>query len=203
MYIDAAIGVARNHFDTRRHIPIAGSLEHHEHVVAKGSFDGTTWGAQADLGWFAVDNEDYFLVPIARLRWSHLDLDNVREKGAGDFGLHVRNDSSNEFLGGLGFRLGGKYETGNVQYIPELSAMVAYDFDHSHNKARSNFLGDPDGVFSFISENSVSNRTSFDVGLGVNAHMGKKSIFSIKYNLELRDQFVGNSGFVKYYYIWS
>jgi len=205
VYIDAAIGVAGNNYDTERRVAIGDNADPSivNPVVASASFDGTSWGAQADAGWLLVDNQDYFFVPFIKLRWAHANLDDVRETGAGDLNLNVVNDDVDELLGGIGFRLGGKYGSGDVQYIPELTAMIAQDFINDDNDSRSTFLGDPTGAFAFTSNGTNAGKTSFNLGLGLNTHVGKRSIFSLKYNLELRDEFVGNSGFVKYQYLWG
>lgn len=193
LYLDAMFGVSSNHYKTNRVINV-----NQLHTAAHGDFDGTQYGAQADLGWDFVDCSDYFLAPFLRLKYIHLDLDDYTETGA--YGLHVENNNVQEFLGGVGFRVGSIYRCGSIQYVPEISAMIAYDFK---NDGEQTFAGFTAGGPAFATNGIKPGRTIFDLGVGVNTYMSCNSILEVKYNLEVRSEFFGNSLYLQYNYLWS
>lgn len=196
LFLDAMVAYAGDDIKTNRVIGVNEIL-----TAAQASFDGNHWGAQTDLGWRVVNDGSLYFAPFARLKWSHLDLDDYTETGAGDLNLTVANSDLDEFMGGLGFRLGSRWESGNICWIPELSAMIGYDFENDGEQSVAAFGGAPD--IAFTTDGVKPGRTIFNLGLGLNANVSACSTFTIKYNLELRDDFVGNSGYLQYYYLWG
>lgn len=195
LYLDAMFGIASNDYDLNREINI-GTLS----AVSSADFDGTQIGLQGDLGWAAVNCEDYYFAPFARLKYVHLDVDDYTENGAGGLSLNVQNNDINEFLGGLGFKVGTTMQSGGMLYVPELTAMLAYDFTNDGEQTIANFVG---GGLAFATDGVKPGRTIFNLGLGVDAYCANKSVFTLKYNLELRDSFVGNAIYAKYSYLFS
>jgi outer membrane autotransporter protein len=170
------------------------------HTASQASFNGTQWGAQMDLGWALGDCESYYFAPFARLKYIHLNLDQYTQNGAGDIGLTVDNNHNQEFLGGIGFRLGSTCHTEDMLIVPELSALVAYDFKNDGEQSVAGFIG---GGPAFETNGIKPGRTIFDLGLGINAHFCNDSIFSLKYDLEVRSKFIENIFYVQYNYFWS
>lgn len=194
LYLDAMAGVAFQDFHTNRAINV-GNI----HTAAQGDFDGKLWGLQAELGW-DVGNENYFLAPFTKIRYSHLDLDDYVESGASSLGLSVTNNDVNTFMAGLGVRLGTIYRSGDTMYAPEISAMIGYDFKRDIEATTAVFVA---GSPAFVTDGVGEARTLFNLGLGVNAHLSQCTILGIQYNLELRNQLVGNSGLVQFSYLWG
>ena len=76
--------------------------------------------------------------------------------------------------------------------------MIGYDFNQPHQQALANWVGSP----SFITGALTPGRTVFDLGLGLKAKVWEHSVLSVKYDLELRNQFFGNAGYLQYFYSW-
>lgn len=194
IYLDAMVSGASEDFNTNRQINV-GNI----HTAAQADFDGSLWGAQADLGWLS-ENCDYYWSPFARLRYSHLDIDDYTETGAGSLNLAVSNDKIDEFMGGLGIKIGGMFTNNDVMYVPEISAMFGYDFTNDGEVTSAAFFG---GGPAFLTEGVEQGRTVFNLGLSLNTHVSTCTIFKIKYNLEVRDSFVGNAGLLQFSYLWG
>lgn len=195
IYLDAMLGVSTNRYKLNRVINV-----NEIHTAANSSFHGTQWGAQADLGWSLCNSTDYYFAPFARLRYIHLDLDDYTESGAAGLSLNVQNEDVKEFLGGLGFRLGYTYQACDVLYVPEISLMLGYDFQNDGEQTFAGFLA---GGPAFGTDGIKPGRTIFDLGLMLDAHVSNCSIFTAKYNLELRSEFVSNAFYLQYNYLWS
>ena len=205
-YLDAMAAYGWNDYDSNRTIsvnpnPAPGQLSFV--TAAQGDFDGHQWGGQADLGWrMWSDNCSYF-TPFARLRYISTDVDSYTESGADFLNLAVDGTDYHEFLGGLGFRLGTRIESGDVAWIPELTAMIGYDFDLDGSSITAAFPAFTGGASTFATNGMTPGRTIFDLGLGLSANMSERSTLTLKYNLELRDDYVGNAGYLQFYYLFS
>lgn len=193
-YLDAMAGIGSNHYKLNRVINVNTI-----HTAANSSFNGTQYGAQADLGWSFLDCDTYYVAPFARLKYIHLNLDDYAESGAGDLSLDVQNRNAKEFLGGIGFKVGSLYQACEYLIVPELTAMIGYDFTLDGEQPFAGFIGG--GPF-FVTDGIKPGRTVFDLGLGVNAHICNNAILGLKYNLELRSKFVGNALQLQYNYFW-
>ena len=200
VYMDAMIAYAHNDYHLNRIINVGPTLS----TAAQADFNGDQFGAQADLG-MAFSWDTAYLVPFARLKYSHLELDDYSEFGAGVLSLDVQNDEINTLMGGAGLKLGAKFgNSKGIYYVPEISAMVGYDMVQDGEGTVATFAGAA-GVPgpTFATDGIKPARTLFNLGLGLNTHVCDRGIFTVKYNLEIRDEFVGNAGFVQWTYLWS
>lgn len=195
IYIDAMAAVASNDYNLNRTLHV-NQIE----AVAKANFKGKQYGVQADLGWSYANDDIYYYVPFARLRYIYLNLDDYQETGAGDLSLAVHNENVSEFLAGIGFRTGFIYEQGDFCYAPEMSLILSYDFENQGEQTVAGFLG---GGPSFLTNGLTPGRTILEMAFGLNIHIAPESIFSVKYNLELRKEFCGNALYFQYNYLWD
>lgn len=206
IYLDALVGIASNDYHTNRvlqfgptNVPATTPIRAMK-TASQADFDGTQIGVQADLGWNLMYDCNYYLIPFARLKYVHLELDDYTENGAGDLSLNVRNDDIDTFLGGLGLRFGSFTRYGNVEYEPEISALISYAFENNGEDTTSYFLG---GGPAFATQGVTPRRPRLDIGLGLNALTSPCTVFTVKYNLEARQAFISNAAFVQFNYIWS
>ncbi len=195
IFIDAMLGIADQRFHTNRVITanVVSS-------AANASFNGTLYGVMGDIGYAIVNNATYYAAPLFRIKYNSLDLGSYTESGAGGLSLTVDGQNLNEFSCGLGFRLASTYVKQKITWVPELSAILSYDFVIDNEQTTSSFLG---GGIAFDTNGAIPGKTIFDLGLGLNAYLNSYSIVTIQYNLELRDEYMSNSGFLKYYYYWG
>ncbi len=195
MYINAIMGLAFNDYDVDRTIRF-----NQINTVSNGNFNGWQFGLQTDAGWFLINNNDYFVTPFARLKYTLLSLDNYTETGAGPLSLRVDNQSIDQLLGGMGVKFGKPFTSKHLVFIPEVTTLVSYDFVNDGEQSTSSFVGNS---LEFATNGIKPGRAAFDLGVGVSTHIDEQSIFTIKYDLELRDKFNANSAYLEYYYLWG
>ena len=169
-------------------------------ISSQARFNGVQFGVQGDLGWILINTNQYYVTPFARLKYQLLGFDNYDEVGAGFLSLNVDPETAHEFVGGAGVMLSKVLTIKDRLYIPQLTLFLGYDFDNNGDRSIANFIGNP---VSFHIEGNKPGKAIFDVGLGIHAHNTDESIFSLKYNLQLREQYTANSGYLEYYYLWG
>ncbi len=195
IFMDGMFAIAGQHINSNRVIT-ANTIT----LGANASYDGTLYGLLGDIGYALLDCDEYYVAPFIRLAYNHLDLDSYQEDGAYGLNLSVSGQDLNEFSGGIGIRLAAETESRGVRYVPEFAAIVSYDFTVDAEQTTANFIG---GGIAFGTNGVIPGRTIVDFELGLNAYLNPCSVFTIQYDLELRDEYVGNAGFIKYYYRWS
>lgn len=195
LFVDAQLGVAGQQYDTNRLINTQTIIN-----IAQGSFKGWQVGAQGNVGYAVMNNDCFFAAPIAGLRYNYLSINGYNETGAGSLGLNVASESFNEFAGGIGIQLAMLGKTyNNVTYVPELDVMFLYDFHVDAQNTTSNFLG---GGVTFATNGVKPGRSIIDLDFVWNVQFAPDSIVTIEYDVEFRSQFIGNAGYVQYYYYW-
>ncbi len=191
VFIDAMYGFAQHRYYSRRNIGV-GTFS----TAAFGEkFYGTQYAVQTDLGY--AFTYDYLVVaPVGRFKYGYLAVDSYTETGAAGVGLSVENKSLKELVGGVGIQLLGHKTFAQAQYVPELSAMILYDFCADGQETSSNFLG---GGGFFPTEGPNPSHTSYLYGLGVTAYTYDNYSFQLRYNLQIGDRyhFYANSGFME------
>jgi len=194
VFADVAIGFASHHFETRRNIAI-GNIA----TSAVGSFSAIEYGAQMDLGYaFLYDNA--VVAPIMRARYTRFSPTAFTEENAGDLDLNTRYLGKNTFLLGAGFRAAGRKGNAQVMYSPEISFMFFRELFNNLERAESNFRGGG-AMFPTVQEHTQRNRYVW--GVGLNTHSSDKYVFSVKYEMDIRDHYVGNTGSLQLTHYWS
>ncbi|MFI4937787.1 MAG: autotransporter domain-containing protein, partial [Candidatus Berkiellales bacterium] len=197
IYLDVIAGLATNEYKTNRVINV-----NQIHTAAQADFDGTQFGIQSDLGWLLFKDENSYLSPFARLRYTYLDLEDYTESGANDFNLSVNNHNPDEFLGGLGLKFGMEIPCPkqNMLYVPEVSALVAYDFDNDGEQTIAGFIG---GGPQFATNGVRPGRTILNLDVGLNTYIAQEGIITVKYDLEWREKFTSNAVYLQYNYLFG
>jgi outer membrane autotransporter protein len=195
IYVDSMVGVASHKYQMKRNIQI-GNL----YTASKASFQGIHYGIQTDIGYAFLNSEDYYVAPLMRLKYTYLDVDDYVENGAGGLSLATKNHSVDEFIAGLGFRFALRKDYVQAIYVPEFSAMIAYDFSGQPMQMASTFLG---GGNPFYIDSVNPAQLIYLFGLGVNAHTSDHYTFSIKFNFENRDHLFGYNGYMQLHYTFA
>ncbi|MBN9288805.1 MAG: autotransporter domain-containing protein [Gammaproteobacteria bacterium] len=194
IYVDAMIGVATHEYQTLRNIVIGNFA-----ATANAKFYSLQWGAQIDTGFVFLNDDNWYVSPMARFRFTHLDIDTYSEYGAGGVGLNVKNNALDEAIAGIGLRLALKKDYYQAIYVPEISAMLLYDFAGQVMQSQSVFLGVSDPFYT----DSIKPAQLIQLyGLSVNAHTSDSYTFTIKFNFEKRNEFWGYNGFAQLRYQW-
>ncbi|MBI2791422.1 MAG: autotransporter domain-containing protein [Gammaproteobacteria bacterium] len=195
LYIDTMLGFASHEYDTQRNISI-GTFN----AQANANFFGMQYGAQMDIGYAFISSDEWYVAPVARFKYTYLDISTYSETGADGLSLSVVNEPLDEVIAGIGIRLAAVKNFVQAIYVPEFSVMLLYDFAGSVQQSQSNFLigGNP------FYTNSIKPAQYIQLyGLGVNAYTSDNYTFSIKVNLEHRDHFYGYDGFMQLHYKWD
>lgn len=195
IYIDAYIAGASQDWSLDRYIHIENVLT----TAAQADFRGRQFSAQGDFGWGVVNSSEYYFAPFVRLRYTHLDLNAFTETGAGFLNQSLPSRDLHEYQGGLGFKLKKEFQTGELLYVPEVSAIISYDFENEGLQTISRDLAADTAYATYGIEPGV---TMFDLGLGLNTFFQCNLVLSAKYHLTLRENFVGNMGSLQFIYYW-
>jgi outer membrane autotransporter protein len=189
VFLDAMIGVASHQFETLRNIVI-GNI----YVTPQASFYGLQYGAQVDLGYAFVSDDNYYVAPLGRVKYTYLNIDNYTEYGAGGLDLSVANNNIDELIAGVGLKLALKRDYIEAQYIPEFSFMAMYDFSGAAQEMESNFLG---GGGPFYTNGIKPAQAIFVYGIGLSARTSDNYIFNIHFDFEKRDHFYGYNAYIQ------
>ncbi len=193
-YVDSFFSVGINEYKSTRNI-VAGN------VVATPTADYNAWqySARFQAG-YKIKYGKYRITPLVRVRTGMLDVDAYTEKGGGGFNLAVESDNALEVALSGGIRLSQVLEYAEAQYVPEFRFIVDYDLLRDRQEATSNFVASG-GTF-FNTRGVKPDPLTYLVGAGLHTYAREGLIFSVHYDLALKEQFVGHSGHVKVRYEW-
>lgn len=195
VYLETMLAIASHKYDTIRNIVI-GPLT----AQANASFYGWHYGMQADLGYAFISQDNYIVAPIARFRYTYLDIGNYSENSAGGLNLTVQNDDVDEAVAGLGVRWAVKRDFVQAVYVPEFSIFLLYDFAGQAQEMQSNFLG---GGNSFYVNSVKPAQYIQQYGAGITAYTSDGYSFALKGFFEHREQFFGYNIFAQLKYSWG
>lgn len=195
IYVDTMVGIASHQYQTMRNIVIGNFA-----ATANAKFYSFHWGAQLDTGYVFLNSDDWYVAPFARFRYTYLNIDSYSEYNADGVGLTVSNNALSETVAGLGLRLALKRDYYSAIYVPEISAMVLYDFSGQVMQSQATFLGGGDPFYT----NSIKPAQFIQLyGFSVNAHTSDNYTFTIKFNFEKRNEFFGYNGYMQLRYQWD
>ncbi|MGD9591409.1 MAG: autotransporter outer membrane beta-barrel domain-containing protein, partial [Candidatus Berkiella sp.] len=194
LYFDTMLAVASHKYDTLRNMQIGNYTAN-----ATATFLGTQYGAQADVG-YAISQDNWYVAPYARFRYTYLDIGKYSETGAGGINLNVKNSPIDEMIAGIGLRLAVNQNYQTAIYVPEASATLLYDFAGKEQQMQSSFLGG--GGFFYISSIKPAQLIQL-YSLGVTAYTNDGYVAQLKFNFEHREQLFGYNAFLQISYLWD
>lgn len=193
-YVDGMLGVATHNFKEQRNLRI-GTIS----TSALAHFYGYSLGLQAEAGYgFLYD--DFTVVPMARVKYTRLELDSYSETGANGLNLYVKNQGLNECIVGTGVRVGLKREYAQAVYLPEVSAMVLYDFSADQQKTTARFFG---GGGVFVTQGIKPKHAAYLFSAALEAFNYDNYSCVLKYELTVQDHYFGNTGSFLLRYHWG
>jgi outer membrane autotransporter protein len=193
-YVQGALGLGHHDYDQTRNI-IAGAASA---GTALADYKAWEWLANVEAG-YVYKQDEWNLIPSALLRYSHLDIDNYNERGAGGRNLSVKNENVNAFVAGLGLKVQYDSNYADSRIVPEAHFNIYYDFIADRQIANSTMFG-TGTVFS--AKGFDPSKDSYEVGVGLNIYTARNSIFSINYDYLFKSDFHSHNGFVKLRYQW-
>ncbi len=195
IYFDTMLAAASHNYDTLRNIQFGNFPAN-----ASATFLGMQYGVQTDVGYAFGTQENWYVSPYARFRYTYLDIGKYTEKGAGGINLSVKNEPIDEMIGGLGIRIAAMRDYVQAVYVPEVSATLLYDFAGTAQALQSSFLGGG-GTF-YIS--SVKPQQLIQLySLGVTSYTSDGYVAQLKFSFEHREQLFGYNAFLQLSYQWD
>jgi len=192
LYFNTLFGAARHKYDIDRTISIGALVQR-----PQANYHGIQYAGQLEMG-YAYFNGKYYLNPLARLKYMRLVADNYTETGA-PLGLTVDNNDVSEFIGAVGLKLAMQNEYLEATYIPEITALISYDFIGDSQETFNNFaVGSP----TFKSVGLKPDQTTYILNMGLRIHTFQNAMFKIAYEFEAKDQYKSHSAMFKWYYKW-
>ncbi len=118
------------------------------------------------LGWSrSVEvSERLSLTPTANLAYSRLTTQDYVERGAGNLGLDVATEDTEQLIASLGLHLSYFTEVGDWLLAPSLSIGVDHDLQSDAISSTSRFRGTD---FRFVTDGFAIEETRWRVGLGL------------------------------------
>lgn len=186
-YVSGIAAFGWNQYDGARSIQF-GTVDN----TAASDYSGQQYSAKGTFG-YKLPYDNFTLVPLASLMYSHLNIDGYTETNAGTLGLTVEDQGYDFLQSGLGARIEIPVHdrAKRVTWMPELHALWLYEFIGDEAEATSTFTG---GGASFRTTGFSPEQSSFVTGAGL--VLSPQDGFSIrfKYDLEWREDYIGNAG---------
>ncbi len=189
-YVDGIVGVAYNKYNTSRDIPTLSS-------TAKADFDGKTYIAKVSSGRVLLLEGGVELTPNVALTYAHNTLDDYSERGAGAMNLDVQQEDSDQLEAKIGVNVAKTFSSDRLKIRPELKLAIAHDFIGDEQQSTSNFSGI---ATTFRSEGAGIEKTSFEIGTGVDFMNDNGLTFSADYDLEVKSDYKSHIGSLKMRY---
>jgi outer membrane autotransporter protein len=191
-YIDWMLAGAALKYHTFHHIAVGNVVN-----TAISDFNGHQYGGQVDVG-YVFANNGYYISPLMRLKYTHLALDSYEEKEMGGVGLSVQGQDYDEFTFGAGARVATQFTCQQVNYIPEISALILHDFANDGQTSIAAFSG---GGPNFTTNGLIPGSTIVDLSAAMIVQQNR-AVWMMKYDAQLREKFVSNTLFLEGYYYW-
>lgn len=192
LYFNTLFGAARHKYDIDRTITVGSLVQR-----PQANYHGIQYAGQLEMG-YAYFNGKYYVNPLAKLKYMRLVADNYTETGA-PLGITVDNNDVSEFVGAIGLKLAMQNEYLEATYIPEITALISYDFIGDSQETFNNFaVGSP----TFKSIGIKPDQTTYILNVGLRIHTFNNSMFKIAYEFEAKDQYKAHSAMFKWYYKW-
>lgn len=187
-YVDGMFAFGWNTYDGSRHIQFTGFDR-----TADAGYDGQQYTTKWTYG-YKLPYDNFTLIPLASILYSHLEIDSYTETNAGAANLHVDGQGYDFVQSGLGAKIEipvREGKTKKVAWLPELHGMWLYEFVGDEAQTTATFTG---GGASFNTTGFSPEQSSFNLGAGVTVYPRESLSLKLQYDLELRDDYTGHAG---------
>lgn len=151
---------------------------------AKSDYDSSVLGVNVTGGYSYAVNDSLVVEPRLATRYSRVDIDSYREKGAA-LALASGDQRYEVFELGAGVRVATQYPLGKGILEPHVSLMAYHDFAADQASSTSTFVL---GGTPFVTSGAKPTRDSYEAGIGGTYQVGQFSV-------GLGYDYVGKSGF--------
>lgn len=172
--------------NTEKRVTLTGSQK------ATGSFDATSYSGELLAG-YNHKFSDVVVTPMIGARYVRVNDGGYKETGTTNQNLSVSSKASNRFEAILGLRAQTTMNTNGIDLTPEFHAFVNHDFVGKSAKVTITHSG---LATPLTTKAAKVNKTTFNVGLGVNAVSGMFE-YGAGYDCYLAKKLVGHQGTLK------
>lgn len=172
--------------NTEKRVTLAGAQ------TASGNFDATSYSGELLAGYNHTFS-DVVVTPMVGTRYVRVNDGGYKETGTTNQNLSVNSKASNRFEAILGLRAQTMMNTGGIDLTPEFHAFVNHDFVGKSAKVTTTHSG---LATQLATKAAKVNKTTFNVGLGVNAVSGMFE-YGAGYDCYLAKKLVGHQGTLK------
>lgn len=186
-YLDGSFSFGWHAYDGSRRIQFA-SIDR----TAAQDYDGRQYSTKWAFGYPIALAENWQLVPVASLLYSHLRIDEFTEAGASSLNLTVAEQDYDFLQQGLGARIVTEWTDDRRQkWAPSFHAMWLYDYIGDSAQTTSTFAA---GGNSFTVEGHEPEQSSMNLGAGITVYPNDSLSLSVGYDFEYRSDYTGHSG---------
>lgn len=186
-YVDSMLSFGWNEYDASRHI-VFSTIDR----TANSSYSGQQYSAKATFG-YKLPQEQFVVVPLASLLYSHMHIGGYTETGADSIDLVVNPQGYDFLQSGLGAKIEipVKNSANNLDWVPEFHALWMYEFIGDEASSTSRFTS---GTTTFKTTGFSPEQSSFNLGTGVTYNINDSVSLNLKYDFEYRTDYTGHSG---------
>jgi outer membrane autotransporter protein len=195
LFMTGALGVAYNNYKIARNI-IFNDIE----LFPSAEFNGIQTGAKAEIG-YVYSFKTYEVIPLASLFYSHLNLHDYQEKGAGNASQSIREEDFDTLQAGVGVKLVDSYEINKCYLLQaEVHIMGFYDAFNDRMQTTSQFVG---AGPSFKTFGFTPARGSLNLGTSFALFNIFDYVFTGEYDFYAKEDYRAHSGFLRMRYEFS
>ncbi len=192
-YWNGALSYNYSIYGGSREIHISSS----DNRIANARYRGHLFGASLETGYGIRLGKKAVLMPLASLSYSRLHVPKYSEADAGALDLNVNAQDYDNLRSGFG----GKLETGKEcsfgKITPEIHAKYLYDIIADRQGMVASFAG---GGTAFAVEGYKPARSGANVGTSLTLATKKNVTLSLRYDLEVRQDYYAHTGFLNVAY---
>jgi uncharacterized protein with beta-barrel porin domain len=188
-FMDAQVGFAYNDYDSKRFITV-GSVER----TASADYEGYQILNKIELGRDTNFGSNFEFTPSLELTWTHIEINNYTETGAGTSNLAV-NDQDYDILNlTLRGELRRTWELSNGSLTPEIHLGYNYEVIDDKIQTVSSFTG---GGNTFTTTGFDPANNSLLGGLGISFISANDFELKATYDMEVKEDFLSHSALLK------
>ena len=160
--------------------------------TAKGNFDTTSYTVELLTGYNHM-MADAIVTPLVGASFTRINDGGYKETGTTNQNLNITRKAKNKFEAILGFRAQMTTPMEGIDVTPEIHAFVKHDLIGKDARVTAKH----NGLVNQLSPKSAkAQRTTFNVGFGVNAISGMYE-YGAGYDLHVAEKSLGHQGTIK------
>lgn len=189
MFVNAQVSGGMNDIDQTR-INVGGTTVEE----ALSDYTSNQYQIYSEVGrLFSWDN-DVHLTPVVSMNYMMVEPTDYTEKGLGGANLIVETDPLSVLELGIGAELSSNFYNNNGMFTPSVRAAYRYDLIDEEVQSTTAFVG---GGSSFVLEGFDPAESRFTFGAGMHYLSRGPWQLSADYELDLRADYVSQSGYMK------